>query len=368
MKPLTALRRILATVLLLAGSLVLAGGAEERSPADKAWIELRKTATPPSPPREWFTTKPSDEVLSAFNKQRAAKALEASNKAREYYQQFPNDAHATEARLLEYNLLSAVVQLGDASVTPRMLALQEGLASDPAIPEEERLGMMFTHAQSGLAEIGDGDPAPALLKAKAIYLMAYERFPKRLEPAAYLLRLVDMLMAFDEVDAAHDILKRLIAEGNNEQVIAAAKEQMQSFDRLGKPVEIAFTALDGQKIDVATLKGKVVLINYWATWCPPCVKSIPDLKASYEKWHPKGLELIGISLDHAEEPLAKMVKSADIPWPQHYDRENENNRFAVKYGVNSTPTFWLLDKQGNLRFLNARVRMEEKIAKLLAEQ
>ena len=367
MKHRPAIHPSLVALLVLAGGFLPANAAEERSPADKAWIEFRKTATPPPTPREWFFTRPTEQELNDFNKVRADKALAAADKARDYHRQFPNDPRATDARLLEYNLLSAVVQLGDASVTPRMLTLQDGLAADPAIPEDDRLVIMFSRAQSGLNEVGGGDPAPALLKAKAIYLEAYERFPKRLEPAANLLRLVDLLMAFDEVDAAHGILKRLTAEGNQAQVIAAAKEQMQKFDGLGKPVDIAFTALDGRQVDVAALKGKVVLVNYWATWCPPCVKSIPDLKVSYEKWHPKGLELIGISLDHSEEPLAKMVKTSEIAWPQHYDRENEDNRFAVKYGVNSTPTFWLLDKKGNLRYLNARNKMDEKIAKLLAE-
>lgn len=143
---------------------------------------------------------------------------------------------------------------------------------------------------------------------------------------------------------------------------------MAKLERIGKPVEIAFTAIDGRKVDLAGLKGKVVLIDYWATWCGPCIASLPELKESYTKWQPQGFEILGISLDSDLEALKAMVKEQAMPWPQFFDTENENNRYAEKFGITGIPTLWLIDKQGNLRYVNARSDLGGKIAKLMAEK
>jgi thiol-disulfide isomerase/thioredoxin len=356
--------RLFAAVLLTASAAV---AAEAPTPADTAWKELRKAATPPSPPREWSVQKPSDEELARFNRERAGKALAAADKAKAFYGEFASDKRAVEARTLEYNLLTAVVQLGDSSVTDRMIGLQGQLADDPAVDEEQRLSMVLMAAKSALQGAGD-DPVAGMLKAKGVFLKAFEMFPQRAEPAAYLLQLAEMLLAYDQSDAARDIVQRLDKDGIDEDIRKEAKAQMAKFDRIGKPVDIAFTALDGRKIDVAQLKGKVVLIDYWATWCGPCIAGLPELKDSYTKWHPKGFEIVGISLDSDEEALKTMVKEREMPWPQFFDKENENNRYAEKYGITGIPTLWLIDKQGKLRFSNARNDLEGKIAKLMAEE
>ena len=363
--------RLAVTFVVLAATLALlaqpVSAQDKKSPADEAWRELVKIATPPPPPKEWYTQKPSETELAEFNKMRAAKALEASRKAREFHQQFPADPRAVEARLNEYNLLTAVVELGDPSVSGEVEALEKSLAEDRSLPDAERLSILMNPVRRVLRVKTQAEVGPALVKATELLLQATRMFPAEIEPAANLLQFTDMLMAYDHAELAHEVLKQLKLPGNDPQVIAAASEAIKKFELLGKPVEMAFTSIDGRKVDVADLKGKVVLINYWATWCGPCVASLPELKAAYEKWKPEGFEMLGISLDHELEPLQKMVKDRNLEWPQHYDQQNERNRFAEQFGINSTPTIWLLDRKGNLRNLNARGDMDEKIAKLIAE-
>ena len=234
--------------------------AAEPAPADQAWKELRKAATPPTPPREWSTRKPADEELAAFNRERAGKALAAADRARSFYTEHAADRRSAEARKLEYDLLSAVVQLGDPSVTDRMMALQDALVSDPALDPDQRLSMVLIAAKGALQATGE-DRIAGMLKAKGIFLKALERFPSRSEPAAYLLQLAEMLLAYDQAEGAREILNRLDREGIDEEVRAQARTQLNRFERLGKPVEIAFTAIDGRKVDVAALKGRVLSVS-----------------------------------------------------------------------------------------------------------
>lgn len=95
----------------------------------------------------------------------------------------------------------------------------------------------------------------------------------------------------------------------------------------------------------SSYKGKVVLLDFWATWCGPCIGELPHLLAAYEKYHPKGLEVLGISLDRegAAEKLAAFTKERKMPWAQVYDGKFWEARVAQMYGVNSIPRAYLVD-------------------------
>jgi thiol-disulfide isomerase/thioredoxin len=137
---------------------------------------------------------------------------------------------------------------------------------------------------------------------------------------------------------------------------------------VGKPLDIRFTALDGREVDLAKLKGKVVLVDFWSTDCGPCVAEMPMVKEVYQKLHDRGFEVVGISLDDKESVLRRFLKEKELPWPQHFDGKGWENRFAVQYGIFGIPTMWLVDRQGNLRDANAVFSLEERVAALLGEQ
>lgn len=128
-----------------------------------------------------------------------------------------------------------------------------------------------------------------------------------------------------------------------------------------------FKAVDGRDVNVANMKGKVVLVDFWATWCGPCVAELPNVLEAYRKLNPKGFEIVGISFDNNKKDLVDFVAEQKMPWVQYFDGKGWKNDFGVAYGINSIPAMWLVDKKGLVRDLNAREGLADKVEKLLAE-
>jgi thiol-disulfide isomerase/thioredoxin len=142
---------------------------------------------------------------------------------------------------------------------------------------------------------------------------------------------------------------------------------MRKISRVGKPLDIKFSALDGSNVDLQSMRGKVVLVDFWATWCETCIDELPKMKQVYQRLHPKGFEIIGISLDMNKQALLEMIAKEEISWAQFFDESGEGNRIADEFEIVQLPVLWLVDKKGNLRHLGARDDLAAKVEKLLAE-
>ena len=151
------------------------------------------------------------------------------------------------------------------------------------------------------------------------------------------------------------------------EVFCARAEKAPGTDLLGKPLGIKFAAVDGRQVDLEKLRGKVILIDFWATWCGPCVREVPHVKSVYDKLHPKGFEIVGISFDQKKNALQSFVLKEKMGWPQYFDGKGWDNKFGARFGIESIPTMWLVDKKGLLRHVDAREDLEAKVQKLLAE-
>ena len=140
----------------------------------------------------------------------------------------------------------------------------------------------------------------------------------------------------------------------------------------GNEMELSGTFLDGTKLDWASYRGKVVLVDYWATWCGPCRAEVPNVLKNYLKYHDKGFEVIGISLDDTREAAEEYVKQTNIPWPSLFHEASGGsgwqNPMAVKYGITGIPTAILVDQEGKVVSMSARgPRLGAELEKLLGK-
>jgi peroxiredoxin len=130
------------------------------------------------------------------------------------------------------------------------------------------------------------------------------------------------------------------------------------------------TDLDGKPLSIANYKGKVVLLDFWATWCGPCIVELPNVVATYKKYHGQGFDIIGISLDRPEslEKLKAFAREHEMPWAQFYDGKFWANKLAVRYGIQSIPATFLLDGEGRIIARDLRgPALEEAVAKALGK-
>ncbi len=99
----------------------------------------------------------------------------------------------------------------------------------------------------------------------------------------------------------------------------------QKADLQTKPVELKFTAVNGQEVDLAKLRGKVVLLDFWASNIPPCIPEVPGTVSVYQKYHDQGFEIVGISCDRDKKELLDFTKNNGMVWPQYFDGKGFNN-------------------------------------------
>ena len=144
-----------------------------------------------------------------------------------------------------------------------------------------------------------------------------------------------------------------------------AKGRLTQLDLPGHPLDLKFTAIDGRKVDMGTLKGKVVLVDFWATWCGPCVDEVPNLEKVYNTYHEKGFEIIGISLDEDQQALKNFIEKNEVKWPQYFDGKGWKNGISSRFGINSIPTMWLIGKDGIVVTMEGRENLEAQVKKLI---
>jgi thiol-disulfide isomerase/thioredoxin len=290
----------------------------------------------------------------AVRRERAPKALPLLREIRAFAAANPKSPFA--GRTLEFTLYALV--FGDEALTTSLR--EQSQAGDASA----RLLLDC----SAVIVAADGKQRAAAIDAVAASLRERER-PAPADAAlcaSYCLSIAGELseaeaktLASSTVDAAASKRFTAVAE-------AAAKDARRL---LGQPFELAGRTLAGTKFTTTSLRGKVVLVDFWATWCGPCVRALPSIVEARRKFGARGLEVVGVSSDREESALTRfLAEHAEVDWPQLFEPGTKGfHPLAQGLGITAIPRLFLIDKKGVLRSVDAHEQLEELIERLLAE-
>jgi len=342
----------------------------------KAWAEVEKMHETLRPPNEWRTRKPTAEQVANFQTQVRQSAFSFADKAREFIERFPTNENIGDARITVVYALTHAVAAGDTNAEAQIATFVSSVQADSSIPEDDRAGVLLYSGNltvmkkagmrwftEGESKFDDEFETASIENMRA----ALKRFPTNSMIYTMLVAIAQRSTGDRQKELASEVIK---APGSPPGAKTLANHILKGTKpyEIGKPLDIRFTALDGREVDLANLKGKVVLVEFWSTTCGPCIAEMPTVKGVYEKFHNRGFEVVAISVDDKENALRRFIKEKELPWPQHFDGKGWENQFASRYGIFAIPTMWLVDKQGNLRDTQARFDLEQRVASMLGEQ
>jgi len=236
--------------------------------------------------------------------------------------------------------------------------------SDEAIDAKLQLALVFS-------SVGSFDRAVPLLEE---FIRTGDETDERVGYAHfYLAESYKNLDRYDDAQNQYQVFVNKHSHLNPRFVATAtaALNDIPSMKQLGvgnEPIPFSVKDINGKTLSLADYKGKVVLLDFWATWCMPCKVEMPSVIRIHKRFNKQGFEIIGISLDSDRAALDKFIKTNGMTWPQFFDGRGWQNGVAEKYRVRTIPATYLIDKQGKIRYRSLRgAELESAVEKLLAE-
>ncbi len=252
----------------------------------------------------------------------------------------------------------------------------------------------LSEVENGIKEFGE---TRNLLNAKFAILMELGRLDSALETAIKKDKISEKKSPWNSMDIVSVYLRlkneekaiEWLEESVNRGFISYSTLEEKEFDSIrknpkfqkvlsklmekigiGKPAkDFTVETISGKKYTLSEQKGKVVLVQFWASWCPGCRAEMPNVKKCYEEFKDKGFDVIGISLDYEKDDMMKYLEGEGVNWNISLSGKGWDDDTVKLYGVNSIPSLWLVDRKGVLRYFELRGEdLRKAISELLLEK
>ena len=170
---------------------------------------------------------------------------------------------------------------------------------------------------------------------------------------------------FEDIEHFYNNLTQEVKASYPGQLLAKKIETLKDINVGGFAPDIDLTAPDGKQIKLSSLRGKYVLLDFWASWCGPCLAEVPNVKAIYDEYKDKGFEIYGVSLDEDKAAWENAIEKHSLNWVHVSSLKGWECPVAKRYNVTGIPRMYLLDKEGRIIAMDLRGEaLKEKVASL----
>jgi len=335
----------------IAAALIIMGIASAFGDASSDWSDIE--ASDKNPPADHWTSR--DEAQAGT----LAYLAKQETLIRAFIAGYPSDPHTPDAKLRLAHLLATRADLQQDDAGRREAdSILDDLDADPAM-RDRRADVAFARISIFMQRVDaiTGANRDSLLHQARTFATAFPD-DRRVAPL-----LAEVASAFDDDPAtARALLESAQPHARTDALKARIADDLKRLDMLGKPVDMKWTSVQGQQIDLKKLRGKVVLVYFFASWSPPAMAELDWVKQLASAAPPSGdIQPLGICLDKDPYAVPAMLGDQGINWPVFCDGRGWQGALVRSLGINALPELWIIDRQGILRSLDAKQDAETLI-------